>query len=79
MQVGYLSANPFAPDAEQFTLTPEQKRAARIRDAAPELLAALQNIQEQTVTDIGGIGRDEALDLIGYVERVARAAIAKVG
>lgn len=42
MQIGYLSADPFASDEEQFTLTPEQKRAARIQDAAPEMLEALK-------------------------------------
>lgn len=46
MQIGYLSANPFASDAEQFTITPEQQAAQRLHDAAPELLAALVKIDK---------------------------------
>jgi hypothetical protein len=65
MEIGYLNPNPFASDEEQFVLTPEQQRAARLRNAGPEMLAALRS----AVAIIESMGGDASRQ---------RAAIAKV-
>lgn len=47
--------------------------------AAPEMLRALQYIILETGNDVAGLPRDDALDLIGEIADVARAAIRKAG
>jgi hypothetical protein len=57
--IGTFNPNQFAPDHEQIVFTPEQLEAQkldRIRDAAPQLLAALEEnvlFVEQFWRDMG--------------------------
>ena len=59
------------------TLYAPQKADARLISAAPELLAALQDILHETTTDVAGITRDEALNIISWVAQTANEAINK--
>lgn len=82
MQIGYLSANPFASDAEQFTITPEQQAAQRLHDAAPELLAALKECIKHLPKSVHVLAdmnlSDEVRDSPEFAAfYMARAAIAK--
>lgn len=50
--IGTLNPNPFVPDEEQIVYTPEQLEAQkqeRIRQAAPQLLAALEDLVDNGI------------------------------
>ena len=55
----------------------EAEANARLIAAAPDLLAACEEILSETTNNISGISRDDALSAISNISFYARAAIAK--